>query len=450
MPDSFPRAFFSYSRHDSEFVLKLAKDLREGGAQVWLDQLDIEPGQRWDSAVEQALSNCPTTLLVLSPSSVASTNVMDEVSYALEERKLIIPVLYQDCKIPFRLRRVQYVDVRTDYQDGLHDLLRMMDARQPHFVALNASTGQALAAESQEVVRVAREREESAATGSREQAERERTEQERAARISTERESIAGRAAQAREAQRPATTAMKVIQPASYGSSRKLAMIGGSAAAFLLIGAMSFATISKRGEEVPSRPATVEQSANDTQLPLVVSNEPQVNPKLAVLPVKETPVASEPEVNTKLAIASTVKDTKLPPAATDNLQVNPKLAEPRLGPEWVRQFMEASQGPSPEALRPFFHETVAPYFSMPSSDWTGIEKDKKRYFSRFPRIQLAVIGTPQITKTEQGDVVNVTVEYENTRNDGYVARGTSHVTMTVKWLNGAWKIMGIQERIKNS
>ena len=121
-----PLAFFSYSRQDSEFVLKLAKDLRRHGAAVWLDQLDIAPGEHWDSAVERALANCPRMLVVLSPSSVDSTNVMDEVSFALEEHKLVIPFLYRDCKIPFRLRRVQYIDARTDYESGLHELLRML------------------------------------------------------------------------------------------------------------------------------------------------------------------------------------------------------------------------------------------------------------------------------------------------------------------------------------
>ena len=40
------KTFFSYSRDDSEFVLKLAKDLRAAGADVWLDQLDIGAGKR--------------------------------------------------------------------------------------------------------------------------------------------------------------------------------------------------------------------------------------------------------------------------------------------------------------------------------------------------------------------------------------------------------------------
>src|SRR5689334_2591696 len=97
-------AFFSYSRADGEFVLKLAKDLRAAGASVWLDQLDIKAGQHWDRAVENALSRCPALLVILSPSSVDSPNVMDEVGFAIDEKKPVIPVLHKDCKIPLRLR----------------------------------------------------------------------------------------------------------------------------------------------------------------------------------------------------------------------------------------------------------------------------------------------------------------------------------------------------------
>jgi hypothetical protein len=80
-------AFVSYCREDSDFALKLAGDLKTTGANVWLDQLDILPGERWDRAVEEALAKCPSVVVILSPASVSSTNVMDEVSFALEERK---------------------------------------------------------------------------------------------------------------------------------------------------------------------------------------------------------------------------------------------------------------------------------------------------------------------------------------------------------------------------
>ena len=120
--------FFSYSRHDSDFALKLGKDLRAAGIGIWLDQLDIEPGERWDVAVEHGLAESSRMLVILSPASVASTNVMDEVSYALEENKPVIPVLHGDCEIPFRLRRVQYTDFRTDYQAAFDSLLKYLNA----------------------------------------------------------------------------------------------------------------------------------------------------------------------------------------------------------------------------------------------------------------------------------------------------------------------------------
>lgn len=118
--------FFSYAREDSEFVLKLAIELRKAGAGLWLDQLDILGGQRWDEAVQAALGSCQGMLAVLSPSSVASQNFMDEVSYALEERKQVIPVLYRECTIPFRLRRVQHVNFTISYENGFADLLRAL------------------------------------------------------------------------------------------------------------------------------------------------------------------------------------------------------------------------------------------------------------------------------------------------------------------------------------
>ncbi|NIV92430.1 hypothetical protein GWN42_06400 [candidate division KSB1 bacterium] len=52
-------------------------------------------------------------MVILSPTSVASENVMDEVGFALEEKKRIFPVLYRRCKIPFRIRRIQ----RSDFTD---------------------------------------------------------------------------------------------------------------------------------------------------------------------------------------------------------------------------------------------------------------------------------------------------------------------------------------------
>lgn len=119
---SLDTIFFSYSRDDSEFVLTLAKNLRQSGANIWLDQLDIKPGTRWDKSIETALKNSNTLLVILSKKSVESTNVMDEVSFALEENKTVVPVLLEECDIPFRLRRLQFADFSKDQSKGLKTL----------------------------------------------------------------------------------------------------------------------------------------------------------------------------------------------------------------------------------------------------------------------------------------------------------------------------------------
>ena len=119
-------AFFSYAHEDAEFALRLAKDLRAGAAAVWMDRLDIKPGQRWDRAIEDALAKCPQLLVILSPAAIESTNVMDEVSLALEEGKTVLPVIHRECKIPFRLRRLQYVDVTQNYDEGVVRLLETL------------------------------------------------------------------------------------------------------------------------------------------------------------------------------------------------------------------------------------------------------------------------------------------------------------------------------------
>jgi hypothetical protein len=59
---------------------------------------------------------------------VTSNNVLDEVSFALETGKFIIPVLLKDCVIPFRLRRFQRIDFNNDdYQTGVNHLIEILN-----------------------------------------------------------------------------------------------------------------------------------------------------------------------------------------------------------------------------------------------------------------------------------------------------------------------------------
>jgi len=119
------KIFFSYSRVDgSDFSLRLAQDLKNSGFNVWIDQQDIRAGTEWDLEIEKALETCDCLLFIESEKSVVSNNVLDEVYYALDHRKKVIPVIYHDSKTPYRLQRLQHVDFSKDYNEGLAALIR--------------------------------------------------------------------------------------------------------------------------------------------------------------------------------------------------------------------------------------------------------------------------------------------------------------------------------------
>lgn len=122
------RIFFSYARSDSEVVLALAQRLRGDGRNAWVDQLDIAKGSRWDDAIERALQDCGCLLVLLSPASTGSHNVLDEVSYALESGKTVIPILLKPCNVPFRLKRFQYIDFSVEPERGYAELALALDA----------------------------------------------------------------------------------------------------------------------------------------------------------------------------------------------------------------------------------------------------------------------------------------------------------------------------------
>ena len=124
------KIFFSYSRIDgSDFALKLAIDLKKEGYDVWIDQEDIRAGTEWDLEIEKALETCDCLLYIETAKSVASNNVLDEVYYALEQKKKVIPLIVHDSKTPFRLQRIQHIDFEKSYEDGLNQLLSELKAK---------------------------------------------------------------------------------------------------------------------------------------------------------------------------------------------------------------------------------------------------------------------------------------------------------------------------------
>ena len=123
------KVFISYSHADLKFASKLAKNLHEHEVDVWMDKSKIPAGKRWDQSIEEAIIKSDVVLFILSPSSVKSQIAMDEVSFALEEEMQIVPILYKQCQIPFRLRRIQRINFLAGYDVGYKKLLETLNVQ---------------------------------------------------------------------------------------------------------------------------------------------------------------------------------------------------------------------------------------------------------------------------------------------------------------------------------
>jgi hypothetical protein len=120
--------FVSYSRRDLDWVRQLVTDLDRAGLPVWLDVHQLKPGVVWDSEIERALHTTDILLVILSENSAASRNVLDEINFALSKDRLVVPVLYRPCDVPYRLARLQHVDFTANYDLALRDLIERLKA----------------------------------------------------------------------------------------------------------------------------------------------------------------------------------------------------------------------------------------------------------------------------------------------------------------------------------
>ncbi|MFN2440490.1 MAG: toll/interleukin-1 receptor domain-containing protein, partial [Chitinophagaceae bacterium] len=120
------------SRTDgSAFALRLAVDLKKKGFDVWIDREDIKAGLEWDTEIEKALESCDCVLFLETEKSVVSDTCLDEVHYALEHNKKVIPLIYIDSRTPFRLNRLQHIDFTKNYDTGLAQLVNELEGNTP-------------------------------------------------------------------------------------------------------------------------------------------------------------------------------------------------------------------------------------------------------------------------------------------------------------------------------
>jgi hypothetical protein len=127
--------FLCHDSADKTKVQPLYSYLKRGGVRPWLAESELLPGQDWDAEITSALESSDVIIICLSKTSVAKEGyVQKEISFALkkalekpEGEIFIIPAKFEECDIPARLRRYQWVDLFSE--DGYKRLVPSLNLR---------------------------------------------------------------------------------------------------------------------------------------------------------------------------------------------------------------------------------------------------------------------------------------------------------------------------------
>ncbi len=133
MPDRKLRVFLCHASQDKPIVRELYQRLNaEGWIDPWLDEEKLLPGQDWDMKIEKAVEAADAVIVCLSNNSVTKEGyVQRELKFvldiALEKPEgliFVLPLRFDDCETPRRLRSWQYLDYfPVDYRKTAQEKL---------------------------------------------------------------------------------------------------------------------------------------------------------------------------------------------------------------------------------------------------------------------------------------------------------------------------------------
>jgi TIR domain len=121
------RIFISYNRCSLEAVQTLAEDLKASDHEMWFDQ-SLTGGQRWWDKILASIRECDIFVFTLTPESLESQACTQELNYAGQLGKVILPVLLSDAinvnVLPRSLNEIQFVDYRRQDKQAAFALIK--------------------------------------------------------------------------------------------------------------------------------------------------------------------------------------------------------------------------------------------------------------------------------------------------------------------------------------
>ena len=134
------KVFLCHTSSDKPAVRALYEWLRDEKIDVWLDEENLLPGQDWQAEIPKAVQSSDAIILCVSNRSLTKEGyVQKEIRFALDSADekpegtiFIIPCRLEECNVPTRLSRWQYVDLFFDngfFTQGHERLLKALHER---------------------------------------------------------------------------------------------------------------------------------------------------------------------------------------------------------------------------------------------------------------------------------------------------------------------------------
>ncbi|HET7542471.1 MAG TPA: toll/interleukin-1 receptor domain-containing protein [Polyangiaceae bacterium] len=134
--------FASYAHRDSAIVYPILAEWHRAGVAIWYDE-GIEPGREWPQAIGEAVMRAARFVVFISPESVRSLHVRNEIGLAVDNRKPVLAIHLTETELPaglmLRLSQTQairkYEQTEAEFQADVRNFFSRSTSLPPAYVS---------------------------------------------------------------------------------------------------------------------------------------------------------------------------------------------------------------------------------------------------------------------------------------------------------------------------
>ena len=124
-----PKVFICHAGEDNVFAKALGEALLKNGVDAWVDDWEIQLGDKLFQKVFPRIAECDVFIIVLSRDSVEKPWIKEELDAALvmrmENQTKLIPIRIDDCEVPLTLKATAWetIDPGKDIEGQIEPIL---------------------------------------------------------------------------------------------------------------------------------------------------------------------------------------------------------------------------------------------------------------------------------------------------------------------------------------